>query len=147
MPHPIGLGSRSLGCSLLPRCSYRAFVATPPVDDRLPFENRSRLSTWRMSAKLSCRLLRGQSGSRLGGRNLMADIVLINPRFEPSYWGLEHALPVIGAKAVLPGACLPLLAALAPGEDKGAVFDEYIEPIDFERCARSDIVRVTGMLL
>ena len=23
----------------------------------------------------------------------MADIVLINPRFEVSYWGLEHALP------------------------------------------------------
>ena len=42
----------------------------------------------------------------------MADIVLINPRFEPSYWGLEYALPVIGMKAVLPVACLPLLAAL-----------------------------------
>ena len=26
----------------------------------------------------------------------MADIVLINPRFEVSYWGLEHALPLLG---------------------------------------------------
>jgi len=24
----------------------------------------------------------------------MADIVLVNPRFEVSYWGLEHALPL-----------------------------------------------------
>ncbi len=25
----------------------------------------------------------------------MADIVFVNPRFEVSYWGLEHALPLI----------------------------------------------------
>ncbi len=36
----------------------------------------------------------------------MADIVLINPRFEPSYWGLEHALPVLGASSVLTDADL-----------------------------------------
>ena len=44
----------------------------------------------------------------------MADIVLINPRFEVSYWGMEHALPLIGKRANLPVACLPLLAALTP---------------------------------
>ena len=44
----------------------------------------------------------------------MADIVLINPGFEPSYWGLEHALPLLGKRANLPVACLPLLAALTP---------------------------------
>src|SRR5260370_29726889 len=100
-----------------------------------------------MSAKLAGRLLRGQSGGRLGGRNLMANSVLINPRFEPSYWGLEHALPVMGAKAGLPVACLPLLAALARGEHKVTICDENIEPIDFERCARADIVGVTGMIV
>ena len=77
----------------------------------------------------------------------MADIVLINPRFEPSYWGLEYALPVIGVKAVLPVACLPLLAALTPREHKVTICDENIEPIDFERCARADIVGVTGMIV
>ena len=46
----------------------------------------------------------------------MADIVLINPRFEVSYWGMEHALPLLGKKCNLPVACLPLLAALTPGE-------------------------------
>ena len=44
----------------------------------------------------------------------MADIVIINPRFEPSYWGMEHALPFMGKSANLPVACLPLLAALTP---------------------------------
>ena len=28
----------------------------------------------------------------------MAEIVLINPRFEVSYWGLEHALPILGKR-------------------------------------------------
>ena len=43
--------------------------------------------------------------------HIMADIVLINPRFEVSYWGLEHALPLLGKRANVPTACLPLLAA------------------------------------
>jgi len=46
----------------------------------------------------------------------MADIVLVNPRFEVSYWGLEHALPLFGKRANLPVAALPLLAALTPSE-------------------------------
>ena len=44
----------------------------------------------------------------------MADIVLINPKFEVSYWGMEYALPYIGKRANLPVAALPLLAALTP---------------------------------
>jgi hypothetical protein len=44
----------------------------------------------------------------------MADIILINPRFGVSYWGMEYALPYIGKWANLPVAALPLLAALAP---------------------------------
>ena len=75
----------------------------------------------------------------------MADIVLINPRFEVSYWGMEHALPFLGKRANLPVACLPLLAALTPDEHTVTLIDENVEPIDFERCARADIVGVTGM--
>ena len=75
----------------------------------------------------------------------MADIVLINPRFEVSYWGMEHALPFMGKRANLPVACLPLLAALTPGEHTVTLIDENVEDIDYERCARADIVGVTGM--
>jgi radical SAM superfamily enzyme YgiQ (UPF0313 family) len=75
----------------------------------------------------------------------MADIVLINPRFEVSYWGMEHALPFMGKRANLPVACLPLLAALTPGEHTVTLIDENVEAINFERCARADIVGVTGM--
>jgi radical SAM superfamily enzyme YgiQ (UPF0313 family) len=75
----------------------------------------------------------------------MADIVLINPRFEASYWGLEHALPLFGKKANLPVACLPLLAALTPQGHNVTLIDENVEPLDYERLARADIVGVTGM--
>ena len=75
----------------------------------------------------------------------MADIVLVNPRFEVSYWGLEHALPLLGKKCNLPTACLPLLAALTPDEHRVTIVDENVEPIDYDRLAQADIVGLTGM--
>src|ERR1700735_2728843 len=75
----------------------------------------------------------------------MADIVLINPRFQGSSWGLEHALPLLGKKCNIPTACLPLLAALTPAGHSVTCIDENVEPIDYDRLARADIVGLTGM--
>ena len=79
------------------------------------------------------------------GRVNMARIILINPSFTISFWGLEHALPLMGKRANMPVAALPLLAALTPSEHEITLIDENIEPIDFDVCARADIVGVTGM--
>src|SRR5215472_7504228 len=81
----------------------------------------------------------------MGAEGEMADIVLINPRFNVSYWGLEHALPFLHVKAILPTASLPLLAALTPAGHHVQLIDENVEEIDFDRCARADLVGVTGM--
>jgi len=78
-------------------------------------------------------------------KNRPLDIVLVNPRFEVSYWGLEHALPLMGKKSNLPVACLPLLAALTPKEHRITLVDENVEAIDYERLERADIVGLTGM--
>lgn len=75
----------------------------------------------------------------------MADIVLINPRFEASYWGMEHALKLFGYRANMPVAALPLIAALTPAEHTITLMDENVEAIDFDRCAKADIVGITGM--
>jgi radical SAM superfamily enzyme YgiQ (UPF0313 family) len=75
----------------------------------------------------------------------MAHIVLINPRFEVSFWGMEHALPYLGKRANLPVAALPLLAALTPGEHTITLIDENVEALNFDRIAQADIVGVTGM--
>jgi radical SAM superfamily enzyme YgiQ (UPF0313 family) len=74
-----------------------------------------------------------------------AEIVLINPRFEASYWGLEYALPLFGKRAAMPVASLPLLAALTPPEHRVSIVDENVQPLDFGRIARADIVGITGM--
>ena len=75
----------------------------------------------------------------------MADIVLINPKFFPTYWGLDHALPLFRKGAILPPLNLALLAALAPPGHTVTIIDENVELIDYERCRRADIVGVTGM--
>ncbi|WP_445169418.1 B12-binding domain-containing radical SAM protein [Mycolicibacterium sp. Dal123E01] len=77
----------------------------------------------------------------------MANIVIINPRFEVSYWGLEHALPLLGKKCNVPTACLPLLAALTPDEHHVTLIDENVEDIDFDKVAKADIVGLTGMIV
>ena len=75
----------------------------------------------------------------------MADIVLINPRFDPTYWGLDYALPFFRKSALLPPLHLATIAALTPPEHTVSIIDENVEESDYERCARADIVGVTGM--
>jgi hypothetical protein len=77
----------------------------------------------------------------------MANIILINPRFDASFRGLEHALPFIGKRAALPVAALPLLAALTPPQHRITIVDENVEPIAFVRGAKADIVGVTDMVV
>ena len=76
-------------------------------------------------------------------------ICLINPKFEPSFWGYDYALPLMpGDKRcwVTTGA-LPALAALAPPHCTVELLDENVEIIDFDDLARFDIVGVTGMVV
>jgi hypothetical protein len=46
----------------------------------------------------------------------LSQIVLLNPRFEVTFLGLEHALPLLHKKATMPVPSLPLLAALTPAD-------------------------------
>jgi radical SAM superfamily enzyme YgiQ (UPF0313 family) len=75
----------------------------------------------------------------------VADIVIVNPRFDLSFWGMEKCMGLLGKRANLPVACLPLLAALVPRHHDVTLIDENVEPIDFERLGRADMVCFTGM--
>jgi hypothetical protein len=77
----------------------------------------------------------------------MSEIVLINPRFEPSFWGMEHALPIFDKKGNIPVDSLPLLAALTPPDLHVTLIDENVEPLDFDQLARADLVGLTGILV
>jgi radical SAM superfamily enzyme YgiQ (UPF0313 family) len=73
-------------------------------------------------------------------------ICLINPKFEPSYWGFDYALPLYPGKVACTMAtgALPHLAALTPDHDV-TLLDENVEEIDFAALSRFDVVGVTGM--
>lgn len=73
-------------------------------------------------------------------------ICLINPKFEPSYWGFDYALPLYPGKkrsSMVTGA-LAHLAGLVPAHDVRLV-DENVEEIPWGELETFDIVGVTGM--
>lgn len=77
----------------------------------------------------------------------MAHIALINPRFLDSFWSMNHSLSIFGKAAMTPTSALTLLAALTPEEHTVRIFDEAVEPIDFDAVAEADIVGLTGMVV
>ncbi len=58
---------------------------------------------------------------------------------------MNYALPIFRGEALLPLINLPLIAALTPSGHDITIIDENVEEIDFARCARADIVGLTGM--
>src|SRR5258708_203854 len=73
----------------------------------------------------------------------MARICLINPRFQTSFWGLNHAMPLLGKKSNMPVLALPVLAGLTPPGHEVVLLDENVEEIDFDALEAFDIVGVT----
>src|SRR5437016_698358 len=80
-----------------------------------------------------------------GDKDAVARIALINPRFDVSFWGHDHVMPIVGKRANTPVAALPLLAALTPPPHVMTLIDENVEALDYEALAGMDIVGVTGM--
>lgn len=80
-----------------------------------------------------------------GSRTL--SICLINPRFEPSYWGFDYALPMYPGdrRSTMITGALPALAGLVPAPHQVTIVDENIEDIDFASMQSYDMVGVTGM--
>jgi radical SAM superfamily enzyme YgiQ (UPF0313 family) len=75
----------------------------------------------------------------------VAKICLINPRFQTSFWGLNHGLPLLGKEANMPVLALPVLASLTPPGHEVVLIDENIQEVDFDALESFDIVGVTGM--
>jgi radical SAM superfamily enzyme YgiQ (UPF0313 family) len=82
-------------------------------------------------------------------RKRRLSICLINPRFEPSFWGYEFAAPLMlgNKRSNNPGTALLTLAALAPGHCDVTIIDENVDPIDYAELHRFDVIGVTGMIV
>lgn len=73
-------------------------------------------------------------------------ICLINPRFEPSYWGFEYALPLYPGdkRSTMISGSLSTVAGLC-GDHDVRLLDENVEEIEWESLRHYDIVGLTGM--
>ena len=89
-------------------------------------------------------LLEDIAANNLWQRTL--SICLINPRFEPSYWGFDFALPLYpgNKRSTMISGSLSAVAGLC-GEHTVYLLDENVEEIDWEALRAYDIVGVTGM--
>lgn len=76
-------------------------------------------------------------------------ICIINPRFHPSFWGHEFALPILPGdrRCWIATGALPLLAALIPAGHDVEVIDENVDTLDFESLRRHDVIGLTGMIV
>ena len=80
-----------------------------------------------------------------GARELPAErrrlsVCLINPRFDPSYWGFEYALPLYpgNKRSTMISGSLPTVAALG-GDHDFTLLDENVEDIDWSLVATFDV--------
>jgi radical SAM superfamily enzyme YgiQ (UPF0313 family) len=76
-------------------------------------------------------------------------VCLINPRFNPNYFGMDHVLPLLPGdkRNIMVTGALPALAALTPDHCSVELVDENVEPIDFEALKDYDVIGVTGMIV
>jgi radical SAM superfamily enzyme YgiQ (UPF0313 family) len=73
-------------------------------------------------------------------------VYLVQPRFPPSYWGLDYFLPLTPYRAVFPPLGLLTLAALTPREFHVTLCDENAgERIDYDTDAR--VIGITGYII
>jgi radical SAM superfamily enzyme YgiQ (UPF0313 family) len=80
------------------------------------------------------------------GASRRLSICLINPRFEPSYWGFDFALPLYPGdkRSTMISGSLTAIAGLS-GDHDVYLLDENVEEIDWPSLLNYDIVGVTGM--
>jgi radical SAM superfamily enzyme YgiQ (UPF0313 family) len=73
-------------------------------------------------------------------------ILLVYPEFEPTYWGMQHFLPMVGKKALMPPLGLITVAALTPPGYEFRLVDLNCRPLSDEDIAWADVVCFSAML-
>lgn len=73
-------------------------------------------------------------------------ILLINPKFPPSYWGHEYIQPLSGYHYIFPPLGLATVAALSEPHHI-EIIDQNVESIDYNYAKTFDIVGLTGYMV
>ncbi|TXH26013.1 MAG: hypothetical protein E6Q99_05175, partial [Elusimicrobia bacterium] len=78
----------------------------------------------------------------IGGRRFL----MVYPQFQPTMWGLQYTLPLIGKKSLLPPLGLLTVAALTPPEYEIRLVDMNVRPLSDEDLDWADAVLFSAML-
>ena len=73
-------------------------------------------------------------------------ILLVYPEFEPTYWGMQHFLPMIGKKALMPPLGLITIAALTPPGYECRLVDLNCRTLSDDDIAWADLACFSAML-
>ena len=73
-------------------------------------------------------------------------ILLLYPKFPPTYWGMQYSLPLLGKTSIMPPLGLLTLAALTPAGHDFRVVDENCAPLTDDDLAWADLVCISAML-
>jgi len=78
----------------------------------------------------------------IGGRRFL----MVYPQFQPTMWGLQYTLPLIGKKSLLPPLGLLTVAALTPPEYEIRLIDLNVRPLEDADLDWADAVLLSAML-
>ena len=73
-------------------------------------------------------------------------MLLVYPEFSPTYWGMQYALRLIGAKSLMPPLGLITIAALTPTGYEFRLVDLNCESLTAADMAWADVVLLSAML-
>jgi radical SAM superfamily enzyme YgiQ (UPF0313 family) len=74
-------------------------------------------------------------------------VLMIWPAFPATYWGCDHALPLLGTRSILPPLGLITVAAMLPRSWDVRLCDLNVRPLDDRELDWCDVVFLSGMLI
>ena len=74
-------------------------------------------------------------------------LLFVYPDFEPTYWGMQHALPLVGRKAFMPPLGLMTIAAMTPARFEIRIVDMNCEPLTDGQIDWADMTFFSAMMM
>jgi radical SAM superfamily enzyme YgiQ (UPF0313 family) len=79
--------------------------------------------------------------------NSFKRLLFVYPDFEPTYWGMQHSLPLVGRKSLMPPLGLMTIAAMTPDHYHIRLVDMNCEPLTDEHIGWADMVVFSAMMM
>ncbi len=74
-------------------------------------------------------------------------LLFVYPDFEPTYWGMQHSLSLVGRKSFMPPLGLMTVAAITPGHYQVRIVDMNCGTLTDEHIEWADLVLFSAMMM